>query len=75
MADVNEEAITTHEGPDPWPTWRVVRQQHPRSLVRTVYCPGCSAQPGQKCVGVRGKARVSNHMERVQLAERAYGRP
>lgn len=44
----------------------------PRSLVRSVECPLCKATSGQKCVGVRGKLRESNHMERVLVARSVY---
>ena len=42
----------------------------PRTVVRQVECPKCGAAPGKLCLGARGKGRESNHMERVELAER-----
>lgn len=36
-----------------------------REEVRTVPCPECGARPDEKCIGARGKERLSNHMGRV----------
>lgn len=36
-------------------------------------CPRCGAGAGEPCVGVRGKRRESNHLERVEAATRAFG--
>jgi hypothetical protein len=32
-------------------------------------CPRCGAKAGWNCIGVRGKARASNHVERVDAAQ------
>lgn len=37
-----------------------------RTQVRQVACPACKAQPGENCIGARGKRRLSNHREREQ---------
>ena len=36
-----------------------------RADVMSVHCPDCGAKPFAHCVGVRGKIRKSNHLERV----------
>lgn len=39
-----------------------------RQVVRaTLPCPFCSAEAGQKCIGVTGRPRSSLHQERWQL--------
>ena len=43
-----------------------------RTQVRTVYCPGCGVQAGQRCLGADGKLRTANHLERVVLARQTY---
>lgn len=35
-----------------------------RLLVRSIACPKCGAVAGQKCIGVRVKARSASHQER-----------
>jgi hypothetical protein len=35
-----------------------------RQMVRSVPCPKCGAKAGQKCIGVRVKARAASHQER-----------
>jgi hypothetical protein len=38
-----------------------------RQLVRTVSCPKCGAEVGQKCIGVRTLKRSASHKERWGL--------
>lgn len=38
-----------------------------RSRVRKIACPACGAAIGERCRGVRGRPRETNHMERVEL--------
>lgn len=47
--------------PDGWTALAYSRTQ-----VRQVACPACQAQPGENCIGARGKRRLSNHREREQ---------
>jgi hypothetical protein len=40
-----------------------------RTSVRTQHsCPACAARVGEPCVGARGRARVSLHQERWNVA-------
>lgn len=43
----------------------VAKEIH-RMRVRVLCCPKCLAPPGRRCRGVRGKIRMSNHMERIR---------
>jgi hypothetical protein len=36
-----------------------------KTLVRRVPCPYCHALQGEKCIGVKGQRRDSNHTERI----------
>lgn len=33
--------------------------------------PYCGAAPGEYCIGYMGRTRISNHMERVEVAKEA----
>jgi hypothetical protein len=47
----------------------VTERKISRTAARSVACPACAAEPGERCRGVRGREREANHRERVQAAE------
>jgi hypothetical protein len=42
-----------------------------RTEARTVDCPACGAKAGERCRGLRGRPRESNHAERAEAAAAA----
>jgi hypothetical protein len=45
-----------------------------RQAARSVSCPECGAEPGERCQGVR-RERQANHQERVDAAKAAAANP
>ena len=43
-------------------------KQLSRTAAREVDCPLCGVRASERCVGVRGRPRESNHRERIEAA-------